>query len=102
MGDEELPATFGREPRVDVKYLGEDLTFPLGLDGRYKLGPYGPLHLLAGAKGQWTSGNEFLLDLNFIAKINHYTLKLRFENEIVEVEANEASGLIRNGHLTGR
>jgi len=96
-----LSLTFGREAQLNVKYLGQELTFPLGLDGRYKLGPYGPLHLLAGAKGQWTSESEFLLDLNFIANINHYTLKLRFDGGKVEVDATEASGLIRNGHITG-
>jgi CubicO group peptidase (beta-lactamase class C family) len=89
------------EARVDVKYLGEEFSFPVGLDGRYRLGPNGPLHLLAGASGKWTADNEFLLDLNFIANINHYTLKIRFDGDRVEVEANEASGLIRNGHLTG-
>ncbi|HMC59255.1 MAG TPA: serine hydrolase [Candidatus Solibacter sp.] len=96
-----LSLQFGREPRLNVKYLGQELSFPLGLDGRYNLGPHGPLHLLAGAKGQWTSENEFLLDLNFIANINHYTLKLRFDGSKIEVDATEASGLIRNGHITG-
>ena len=96
-----LSLTFGGAPRLNVKYLGQELSFPLGLDGRYKLGPFGPLHLLAGAQGQWTSDDEFLLDLNFIANINHYTLKLKFDGGKVEVEANEASGLIRNGHFTG-
>jgi CubicO group peptidase (beta-lactamase class C family) len=90
------------EARLDVKYLGEDLTFPVGLDGVYRLGPNGPLHLLAGAQGKWTSENEFLLDLNFIANINHYTLKIHFESDRIEVTADEASGLIRNGHITGR
>jgi hypothetical protein len=90
------------EARVDVKYLGEDLSLPVGLDGVYRLGPNGPLHLLAGAIGKWTAENEFLLDLNFIANINHYTLRIRFESDGIEVTADEASGLIRNGHITGR
>jgi hypothetical protein len=89
------------EALLNVKYLGTELSFPVGLDGRYRLGPNGPLHLLAGAMGKWTADNEFLLDLNFIANINHYTLKIRFDGDRAEVEANEASGLIRNGHLTG-
>jgi hypothetical protein len=59
------------------------------------------LHLLAGARGKWRSTTEFHLDLNFVANINHYTLDLRFENGKVEIAAAEASGLIRNGHLTG-
>jgi CubicO group peptidase (beta-lactamase class C family) len=90
------------EARADVKYLGEDLSFPVGLDGVYRLGPNGPLHLLAGAMGKWTSENEFVLDLNFIANINHYTLKIRFEGGRIEVTADEASGLIRNGHLSSK
>jgi CubicO group peptidase (beta-lactamase class C family) len=89
------------EARVMVKYLGEELTIPVGLDGRYRRGPYGPFHLLAGAMGKWISPNEFLLDLNLIANINHYTLRLRFEGDHLEMTADEASGLIRDGRLRG-
>jgi hypothetical protein len=56
----------------------------------------------AGATGRWTSERDFLLDVNFIANINHYTLAIHFTPEqSIEVTANEASGLIRNGHLVG-
>jgi CubicO group peptidase (beta-lactamase class C family) len=48
---------------VTVNYLGEELTFPVGLDGRYALGPNGPLHLLGGAMGKWTSESESSLTL---------------------------------------
>ncbi len=63
---------------VNLKYYGEPLSFPIGLDGLYRIGPYGPLGLRAGARGKWISENEFLLDLNFIANINHYSLSIRF------------------------
>ncbi len=98
-----IALTFSDKPeaRLDVTYLGQPLTLPVALDGVYRLGPHGPLHLLAGAKGKWTNANEFLLDLNFIANINHYTLNLRFDGDRVEIAASEASGLIRGGHLTG-
>jgi hypothetical protein len=87
---------------VNVKYYGEPLSFPVGLDGVYRVGPYGPLRLPAGATGKWTSENEFLLDLNFIANINHYTLAIRFTpDHALEATVNEASGLMRNGHLIG-
>jgi hypothetical protein len=88
---------------ANVKYYGEPLSFPIGLDGVYRIGPYGPLGLRAGATGKWTSENEFLLDLNFIANINHYTLKIKFTPEhTIDVAVDEASGLMRNGHLTGQ
>ncbi len=89
------------DARVTVKYQGENLTFPVGMDGRYSLGPNGPFHLLAGAMGRWVSPNEFLLDLNFIANINHYTLRLRFAGDHVAMTADETSGLVRDGHITG-
>jgi CubicO group peptidase (beta-lactamase class C family) len=90
-----------KEAHVDVKYYGAPLSFPVGLDGVYRLGAYGPFGLTAGAKGKWSSEDEFLLDLNFVANINHYTLKIRFEGDKIDVTANEASGLIRNGALVG-
>jgi len=90
------------EAQVKIRYLGRDLTLPVGLDGVYRLGPNGPLHLLAGARGQWTSDSEFLLDLNFISNINHYALAMHFAGDSVEIAMNESSGLIRDGHVTGK
>jgi CubicO group peptidase (beta-lactamase class C family) len=90
------------EAQLKVKYLGADLSFPVGLDGVYRLGPYGPLKLLAGATGHWTSDTDFLLDLNFIANINHYTVAIHFEGDQIETTINESSGLIRNGKVTGK
>jgi CubicO group peptidase (beta-lactamase class C family) len=89
------------EARVTVKYYGEPFSFPVGLDGVYRVSPTGPMGLPGGARGKWTSDREFLLDLNFVANINHYTLAIRFQDDHIEVTADEASGLIRNGRLTG-
>ncbi|MEO8482224.1 MAG: serine hydrolase [Acidobacteriota bacterium] len=88
--------------RVDLAYYGEPLSMPVGLDGVYRVGPYGPFKLPAGATGRWTSETEFLLDVNFIANINHYTLAIRFTPEnTMAVTVDEASGLMRNGHIVG-
>jgi hypothetical protein len=89
------------EARVTLKYYGDPLTFNVGLDGVYRITPTGPMGLPGGAWGKWTSDHEFLLDLNFLANINHYTLKMAFQGDHVEMAADEASGLMRNGHLTG-
>ena len=89
------------EARLTVKYLGTELNFPVGLDGVYRLGPYGPLKLLAGATGRWTSDTDFLLDLNFISNINHYSVAIHFAGDSIETTMNESSGLIRNGKVTG-
>lgn len=101
---DELSLVFSgkREAQLKLKYLGKDLTIPVGLDGVYRLGPYGPLKLPAGATGKWTSDSDFALDLNFISNINHYTAALHFEAGAVHVTINESSGLIRDGHLVGK
>jgi hypothetical protein len=90
------------DAQLKVMYLGKELTFPVGLDGVYRRGPYGPLGLLAGASGHWTSDSDFALDLNFISNINHYTMTIHFAGDQIDLTVNESSGLIRNGHLTGR
>jgi hypothetical protein len=91
-----------REAQLKLKYLGTDVAIPVGLDGVYRLGPYGPLKLLAGATGKWTSDSDFTLDLNFISNINRYSAVLHFQGNAVEVAISESSGLIRNGHLVGK
>ena len=89
------------EARVAIKYYGEPFTFPVGLDGIYRVINTGPMGLPGGAQGKWTSDREFVLDLNFVANINHYILAIVFQGDHIEVTADEASGLIRRGHLTG-
>jgi hypothetical protein len=77
-----------------VKYCGQLLTFPFGLVGAYHLSNTGPFQLRAGAMGKWTGDSEFLLDLNFIANINHYTLDIKFHGDQIDVIVNEASGIV--------
>lgn len=91
----------GKDPSVTINYLGTPITMPVGLDGRYRVGPWGPQKLPAGAKATWTAPDTLALDINFIANINHYTLVMKFSGDQVEVNAAESSGLMRNGHLTG-
>ena len=75
-----LALTFAKDgtAMVDLAYYGKPLRIPIGLDGVYRIGPHGPFGLPAGATGSWRSETEFLLDVNFIANINHYTLAIAF------------------------
>jgi hypothetical protein len=101
---EALTLTFkgNAEAQLKLKYLGTDLAMPVGLDGVYRLGPYGPLKLLAGATGKWTSDTDFLLDINFVSNINHYTVAIHFEDGQIQTTINESSGLMRNGKVAGK
>lgn len=99
-----LALTFAKDgtATVDLAYYGRPLRIPIGLDGVYRVGPHGPFGLPAGATGTWRSPTELVLDVNFIAKINRYTLAITFlPDRTIQVNANEASGLIRNGTLVG-
>jgi hypothetical protein len=99
-----LALTFAKDgtAAVELAYYGRPLRIPIGLDGVYRIGPHGPFGLPADATGTWRSEAEFLLDVNFIANINHYTLGIKLlPDRTIEVSASEASGLIRNGTLIG-
>lgn len=91
-----------QEREAKLTLLGNELTVPIGFDGVYRTSPNGPLHLPVGAIGRWTSESEFLLDVNFIANINHYTFAMKFHGDKVEITANEASGLAKNIKIIGR
>ena len=87
---------------VKLTLLGNELTVPIGLDGVYRTSPNGPLQLPIGAMGVWITEKDFRLDLNFIANINHYTFAMKFWGPyIVEITANEASGLAKNLKIKG-
>lgn len=100
---ESISLTFPKSAEATAwfRMLGEEFTLPLGLDGVYRIAPQGPYRLPAGAKGQWVSPEEFLLDINLVANINHYTLRLRFLEDRVDATIGEASGLAANLRLRG-
>jgi CubicO group peptidase (beta-lactamase class C family) len=83
------------------KMMGEEYAVPLGLDGVYRLAATGPFNLPMGAKFAREGDGEYLLDLNLIANINHYELRMRFVGDRVEIVANEASGLAKDLKLVG-
>jgi hypothetical protein len=98
-----LTLTFGQaQGEVALTVGRQRLSAPIGFDGVYRMAPEGPLNLPSAAKGHWTSETEFLLDLNLIANINHYTMEFRFEGESVGVKINEATGQVRNVLARGR
>lgn len=101
---EKIALTFDKSngARVKLTLLGNELTVPVGLDGVYRISPDGPLHLPIGAMGNWGPENEFLLDLNFVANINHYKFAMRFDGDQVQITADETSGLAKNLKIRGK
>jgi CubicO group peptidase (beta-lactamase class C family) len=91
-----LTLDFGPQPSVSMLVGRQPVRAPIGLAGSYEIAASGPLNLPAAAKGHWTSENEFLLDLNLIANINHYTMTFTFSGADVRLKIDEATGQVKN------
>ncbi len=98
----EFTFTGDQQAQLNVTYLGTKLAFPLASTASTASAPTDPLGLLAGATGRWTSDTDFLLDLNFISNINHYTAAIHFETDQIQATINESSGLARNVKVTAK
>jgi CubicO group peptidase (beta-lactamase class C family) len=75
---------------------------PIGLDGRYRFSSSGPEGLPLATRGQWLSPREFLLDLNAVANINHFTFRMTFVGREVQIQIDEATGELTNLRVRGR
>lgn len=101
---ESLSLTFSgpNEAQARVRMDGEDWSLPVGLDGRYRFSASGPEGIPIAARGRWVSRDEFLLDLNTVANINHFAFRLRFVGQEVQLQVDEATGEIKNLQIRGR
>jgi hypothetical protein len=75
---------------------------PIGLDGRYRFSSTGPEGLPMATRGQWLSDRQFLLDLNTVANINHFSIRMQFVGQQVQLQVDEATGEVKNLHVRGR
>jgi CubicO group peptidase (beta-lactamase class C family) len=83
--------------------MGEDeWSVPVGLDGRYRFASTGPSGLPIGAMGRWSSEREFALDVNTVANINHFIIRIEFAGDRIQLTVDEATGEVKGLRLTGR
>ncbi len=83
----------GRVSRLNPHGETEGYEFLIGLDDVYAITAEGYFGLPVGAKGYWKAVDEFVLDWNLIANINHYTLTLGFEDNMVRVQIDDQTEL---------
>jgi hypothetical protein len=80
---------------AELIWEGQRVAFPVGLDAveRFSLNPL--VNLPQAAKGQWTSNDTFLLQLDLVGGINYYRLKLTFSSDgkAFKAELSERTGL---------
>jgi CubicO group peptidase (beta-lactamase class C family) len=83
------------EAQATLTWDGHRLTFPIGLDGvdRFSINPI--VHLPQAARARWLDDHTFLLTLDLVAAVNHYTLKLTFPENANRLTATltERTGL---------
>ena len=99
-----LSLTFSRpaEARATLDMFDGEWSIPIGLDGRYRFSSGGPEGLPMAASGVWVSRDEFLLDLNTVANINHFRIRMQFAGDRVQLRIDEATGELNNLVVQGR
>lgn len=90
------------EARATFTLFDGEWTVPVGLDGRPRLSSNGPSGLPIAAKGEWVSPQEFVLDLDTIANINHFIIRMQFAEREVQLRIDETTGELKNLPLVGR
>jgi CubicO group peptidase (beta-lactamase class C family) len=72
------------------------LRFPVGLDGAERFSTNAINGLPQCARGQWTSGDTFGLELDLVGGINFYTLNLKFADtgRSLRARIRERTGLV--------
>jgi CubicO group peptidase (beta-lactamase class C family) len=85
----------GRDAVAQLELLDQTLVLPVGLDGRFRISDQAIDGIRPGARGTWRTSSEFVLEVDLIGKIDHYTLDFTFDGDAVRVELNERTGLMR-------
>jgi hypothetical protein len=81
------------EATCKLKWNGQDVAFPVGLDGVERFSTNPLVGLPQTAKGAWLADKNFLLELDLVGGVNFYRNKLTFSQEKVNVEVRERTGL---------
>jgi CubicO group peptidase (beta-lactamase class C family) len=90
------------EGRAILRIDNRDWDVLVGLDDRYRFTVMGPERSRVATGGRWLSPQEFLLDLNTVAGINHFTFRIQFLERGVDVQIDEVTGEVRNLRVRGR
>ena len=85
-----------KEAKVTLKSDNATWSAPVGLDGMRRFAPAGPLGLSVASIGRWVSDNEFVLDLDTIANVNHFLFNVQFHTNGVRIRINEMTGEVKD------
>jgi len=86
--------------KVTLQFDTTTWTTPVGLDGKRRFEP-GPQGLFVATVGRWISGDEFLLDLDTVANVNHFLFNVQFHDNRVNIRMNETTGEMKDVVVDG-
>lgn len=81
---------------VTLQFDSAIWTAPVGLDGKRRFAPVGPHGLSVATVGRWISDDEFLLDLDTVANVNHFLFSVHFDENKIRIRMNETTGEIKD------
>ena len=85
-----------------IRLREAELVVPVGLDGAYRFGIDPASNDRVAGRGRWTGADQFTLEIDTIARINHFTVLLDFEGDQLRARVSERAGLIGEALLSGR
>jgi hypothetical protein len=89
------------EAVVTLRFDSATWTVPVGLDGKRPFAPAGPQGLSVATVGRWISDDEFLLDLDTVANVNHFLFNVQFHDNSVHIRMNETTGEMKDVVVEG-
>jgi CubicO group peptidase (beta-lactamase class C family) len=92
----------GTDARATLQMDGSEWSVPVGLHGRYGFSSTGPSGLPMAARGRWLSEREFLLDLDTVANINHFLIRMEFVGNRLQMTVDEVTGELKGLPVLGR
>jgi CubicO group peptidase (beta-lactamase class C family) len=86
---------------VTLQFDSATWTAPVGLDGKRRFAPVGPHGFSVATVGRWISDDEFLLDLDTVANVNHFLFSVHFDENKIRIRMNETTGEIKDVIVDG-
>jgi CubicO group peptidase (beta-lactamase class C family) len=104
LGVQRLQLRFSGADGAQVRFglRDGDVVVPVGLAGVEAFGTDPASGDRVAGLGRWSGPNEFVLEVDTIARINRFTLVLRFDSDRLRAEVSERGGLVRALPVVGR
>jgi len=97
LGLEVLTAEFASgsaQARLTARISGREYRYTVGLDGVYRFSETSPSGDPAALRGQWETGERFILDYNEVTRINRFRMEFTFSGDDVALVFSEPTGQI--------